>query len=211
MLGRFLLFNELAIMRKAIFIERDGILNHCKVENGKQIQPVFAVDFRIKTEAIEPLAKLKNTGFLIIVVTNQPGISRGYLFWQELELMHKRLKESFPIDDIFVCPHDETDECECMKPKPGLFIDAVYKWKILLRDSYMISDKWQDANVARVLGVTSVMINSPFLHNCRHDFLVNNLDEAVEKVLYLKEHKRKYKLVSNNEQEERIRFIIGDA
>ena len=206
-----MLLKDLAIMRKAIFIERDGILNHCKIENGMQIQPAFAVDFRIKTEAVEPLMRLKDAGFLIIVITNQPGISRGYVFWQELELMHKRLKESFPIDDIYVCPHDETDECGCMKPKPGLFIDAIYKWKILLRDSFVISDKWQDANVARALGITSVMINSPFLHNCRHDFLVNNLKEAVDKVLYLKEHKKRYRLVSYDNCENRIRFTIGDA
>ncbi|MCX7872443.1 MAG: HAD-IIIA family hydrolase [Verrucomicrobiae bacterium] len=196
-------------MRKAIFIERDGILNHCKVENAKQIPPVCSVEFRIKTETINPLAKLKSAGFIIVVITNQPGISRGYLFWHELELMHKRLKEAFPIDDIFVCPHDETDECECMKPKLGLYIEAIYKWKILLRESYVISDKWQDAYAARAMGATSIMINSPFLHDCRHDFLVKDLDEAVEKVLITNKNTVRHKLISNNDNG-KIHFVIGD-
>ncbi|HON07918.1 MAG TPA: HAD-IIIA family hydrolase [Verrucomicrobiota bacterium] len=195
-------------MRRAIFIERDGILNHYRIENNYPIPPTRPAELRIQTDAIPLIHSLKSSGFTLIVITNQPGISRGYMFWRDLDLIHKRLKEEFLLDDIFVCPHDENDGCNCRKPKLGLFIEAVYKWQIKLSESIIISDKWQDAQVARMLCCLSILINSPWIANCRHDLLVPNLASAVEKINQIKANNFFCNRIENSKH---IRFVIGDA
>ncbi len=198
-------------MRRAIFIERDGILNHYRIENNHPIPPNCPAELRIKTDAIPLIRSLKTSGFTLIVITNQPGISRGYMFWKNIDLIHKRLKEEFLLDDIFVCPHDENDGCNCKKPKLGLFIEAVYKWQINISESIIISDKWQDAQSARMLGCLSVIINSPWISsNSRYDFLVPNLAGAVEKINQIKANNFFCNYIQN-EDSKHIRFVIGDA
>src|ERR1051325_1418476 len=117
-------------MKRAVFIERDGVLNKVRVERQSQITPSTVPDFKIKEDAAPLLKKLKAAGFTIIVTTNQPGLSRGYPSRRELDLMHDSLRRTLPIDDIFVCPHDEADRCPCRKPKPGLIIEAKFKWQV---------------------------------------------------------------------------------
>jgi len=195
-------------MRRAIFIERDGILNHYRIENNYPIPPTRPAELRIQTDAIPLIHSLKSSGFTLIVITNQPGISRGYIFWRDLDLIHKRLKEEFLLDDIFVCPHDENDGCNCRKPKIGLFVEAIYKWQIKINESIIISDKWQDAQIGRVLNCISILIDSPWVSNCRHDFLVPNLAAAVEKVNQIKANNFFNNRIENSKH---IRFVIGDA
>lgn len=197
-------------MKLAVFIERDGILNEVRVEKRQQIVPVSPAEFCIKTNAIEPIQLLKKAGFKLIVITNQPGISRGYLFRRDLIMMHNKLMESFPLDDILVCPHDETDDCNCRKPKTGLFIEAVIKWNIDISRSFVLSNKWQDAEVARRIGCTSILIDSPFIGNSHHDFIVPDIKAAVEKILKLSSPNGRHNR-SVTQLNEPIRFVIGDV
>ncbi len=111
-------------MKKAVFIERDGILNEVQTGPKNQIIPLTLEEFKVKKEADPALRKLKQAGFVLIVTTNQPGLSRGYLNRRELDRMHDIVRRCFPIDDLMVCPHDEADHCPCRKPRPGLFIEA---------------------------------------------------------------------------------------
>src|SRR5437870_6854813 len=132
-------------MKLGVFIERDGVLNHVRVERQHQVTPLTLEDFQINEEAIPLVKKLKAAGLIILATTNQPGLSRGYLPRRELDRMHELLRSKFSLDDIFVCPHDETDRCPCRKPKPGLLVEAGFKWHLDLDHSFVISDKWQDA------------------------------------------------------------------
>jgi D-glycero-D-manno-heptose 1,7-bisphosphate phosphatase len=141
-------------------------------------------------EARGLLQKLKAAGFLLIVTTNQPGLSRGYQSRRELDLMHERLRRTFPLDDILVCAHDETDRCPCRKPKPGLLIEAAFKWHLDLDHSLVISDKWQDAEAARSTGCTSLLIKSPWVGSGHHDFVLPDLTTVVDKILQLNTNKR---------------------
>jgi D-glycero-D-manno-heptose 1,7-bisphosphate phosphatase len=136
-------------------------------------------------ETLPLLRRLKDQGFLLIVTTNQPGISRGYLSRFELDRMHAMLRQIFPLDDIFFCPHDEMDDCPCRKPRPGLLIEAAYKWHIDLPRSFVISNKWQDAEVARWAGCTSVIIRSAANGAGHHDCMVPDFRTAVEKVIQI--------------------------
>src|SRR5690242_16949811 len=115
---------SVALVKQGVFIERDGILNRARVERRQQVGPLVLEEFHPKREVTPLLNELKAAGLLLIVTTNQPALSRGDLSRRELDRMHQLLRQSFPLDDILVCPHEEMDACTCRKPKPGLLIDG---------------------------------------------------------------------------------------
>jgi D-glycero-D-manno-heptose 1,7-bisphosphate phosphatase len=172
-------------MKPAVFIERDGILNQARVERQQQVSPLTLDQFHLNTQTASLLHELKAAGLLLIVTTNQPGLSRGYQSRRELDRMHQSLKTAFPIDDLLLCPHEDADRCPCRKPKPGLLIEAAHKWGIDLNRSFVISDKWQDAEAARRAGATSLLVQSPWLGDCHHDFVLPDLSCLIDKLLQL--------------------------
>ena len=175
---------NLSLMKAAVFLERDGVLNETR--NGSSGAAIVAAgDFRVNASAQKPLARLKRAGFLLIATTNQPWLSRGSLTRWELDRMHWLLRQELPLDDIFVCPHDETDRCPCRKPRPGLFTEAAFKWQLDLDRSFVISDKWQDAEAALNCGCTSLLLKSQHNGKGHHDVVLGSLDGAVEKILAL--------------------------
>jgi D-glycero-D-manno-heptose 1,7-bisphosphate phosphatase len=174
-------------MKRAVFIERDSILNEVRTGPKQPIPPLTLDEFKVNLAAKEPLQKLRGAGFVLIATTNQPGLSRGYQSRRELDRMHDLLRRTFPLDDIMVCPHDETDHCPCRKPRPGLLIEAAFKWHLNLDHSFVISDKWQDAEAARTAGCTSMLIESPWAGSTHHDFLLPDLKVIVSKILRLKQ------------------------
>src|SRR6266481_6812172 len=107
-------------MKLGVFIERDGVLNQVRVERQHQVSPLTLDEFHVNQEAVVLLNKLKAAGLVLIATTNQPGLSRGYQNRREMDRMHDLLCKNLALDDILVCPHDETDRCPCRKPKPGL-------------------------------------------------------------------------------------------
>ncbi len=176
-------------MKLGVFIERDGVLNQARVERQYQVSPLTLEDYRVNQEAIPLLKKLKAAGLTLIATTNQPGLSRGYQSRRELDRMHDLLRQTFPLQDILVCPHDETDACPCRKPKPGLLVEAAFEWQLTLDRSFVISDKWQDAEAARAAGCTSLLVQSPWVSTAHRDFLLPDLAAIVDKILTLKHAK----------------------
>jgi D-glycero-D-manno-heptose 1,7-bisphosphate phosphatase len=173
-------------MKQGIFFERDGILNLVRVERKHQVSPLTLEEFRVN-EAIAPLlSKLKDEGFVLIATSNQPGLSRGYQSRRELDRMHELLRRKLPLDDILVCPHDEIDHCPCHKPKPGLFVEAAFKWHLDLDRCYVVSEKWQDAEAARTAGCTSLLLDSPWIGNVHHDFVLPDLAAVMNKIQQLR-------------------------
>jgi D-glycero-D-manno-heptose 1,7-bisphosphate phosphatase len=178
-------------MKQGVFIERDGILNQVRVErNNQQVGPLTLEEFHLNKDVAPLIKKLQKAGLIVIATTNQPGLSRGNQSRRELDRMHNLLNKTFALDDVLVCPHDETDRCPCRKPKPGLLVEAGFKWHLHLDHSFVISDKWQDAEAARVAGCTSLMLNSPWLGNVHRDFVLPDLEAIVEKILNLRRSKR---------------------
>ena len=111
-------------MKLGVFIERDGVLNKVRVERQHQVSPLTLEEFQVHTDAAASLKKLKAAGLVLVATANQPGISRGYQNRREMDRMHDLLRRLLPLDDIFTCPHDETDRCPCRKPNPGLLTEA---------------------------------------------------------------------------------------
>ncbi len=170
-------------MKAAVFIERDGVLNHVRVAGRSQMPPLRLEEFHLREDVREPLEELKAAGYLVLVTTNQPNVARGLLSRRELDLMHDMLRRALPVDGVMLCPHEESDRCNCRKPGAGLFTEAAFRWHLDMERSFVISDKWQDAAAAFVAGCTSVLIRSPWNGTGHHDVLVNSLDDACQKVL----------------------------
>ena len=173
-------------MKAAVFIERDGVLNQVRVERQNQVNPLTLEDFRVTREAAPLLKRLKDAGLLLMATTNQPGLSRGYLSRRELDRMHELLRATFALDDLLVCPHDEADGCSCRRPKPGLLVEAGFKWRLSLDHCFVISDKWQDAEAARAAGCTSLLLQSPWNGKAHRDLVLPDLAAVVDKLLQLR-------------------------
>ena len=172
-------------MKSAVFIERDGILNQVRVERGQPVGPLTLAEFHMNGQVAPLLCQLKAAGLVLIVTTNQPGLSQGYQSRRELDRMHDQLRATFPADDILVCPHDEMDDCPCRKPRPGLLVEANFKWQLSLSRSFVVSDKWQDAEAARRAGCHSVLLKSPWLGKGHHDIVLPDLATITGKILNL--------------------------
>ena len=112
-------------MKRAVFLDRDGVLNRAVVRDGK---PYPAAIGRPSSRCCRArrmrCRSLRDAGFLLIVVTNQPDVARGTQTRAQVEAMNARLRDGLPIDDILVCYHDDADDCACRKPKPGVLLEA---------------------------------------------------------------------------------------
>jgi len=172
-------------MRAAVFFERDGVLNRVEVKGNQQRAPATFAEFQLNSAAREPLRQLKAAGYALLAITNQPGLSDGSLSRRELEAMHALLEAHFALNGVLLCPHGEADDCPCRKPKSGLLIEAAFKWHLDLERSFIVSDKWQDAQAAHVAGCTSILLRSPWNGTGHHDFIVPDLATAVHKILLL--------------------------
>src|SRR2546430_236748 len=111
-------------MRRAVFLDRDGVLNKADVRDGKPYSPDTVEEMIIAPDAAGALEQLRQHGFRLIVATNQPDIARGRLTCADVDAMNNYLWSKLPLDAIEICPHDDADRCECRKPKPGLLLRA---------------------------------------------------------------------------------------
>lgn len=165
---------------KAIFLDRDGIINRVIMRNGKPSSPWKLEEFKLLPDVKKCLKSFKEIGFLNIIFTNQPDISRGFLKREELEKMHKIITEKLPIDEIELCPHDNIDNCFCRKPKPGLMLEAAKKWSIDLKQSYVIGDGWKDMGAGKAAGCPTILISKEYNKDLKdYDFKVKSLAQAV--------------------------------
>lgn len=164
-------------MNRAVFFDRDGVLNELVKRDGGYYSPRDQSNFKIIPSAIEVTRNTNLLGYLNIVISNQPDVARGYLNQHELEKMTELLLDELIIDDVFYCLHDDSDLCNCRKPAPGLFMKAVEKWDIDLQNSYMIGDTWKDIEAARKANITSLLLDRAYNLNCDSPNRINSLEE----------------------------------
>ena len=144
-------------MRKAIFLDRDGVINKIFIKNNVPTSPLSFDQLEILPGVKESISKLKKLNFACLLVTNQPDVSRGKIEKKIVIKMNNHLKKEIKLDDIFVCYHDDQDNCKCRKPKPGLLMEASKKWNVDLTKSYMIGDRWKNRHMKLILGVVMFM------------------------------------------------------
>lgn len=168
---------------RAVFFDRDGVLNETILANGKPMAPLTLEEFRLVPGIGAEVTRLRGQGFLSIVFTNQPEIARGLLMPEILETMHERLRHETHVDDIYVCPHIESDGCDCHKPRTGMLTAAARKWSIDLSKSYVVGDRWRDVEAGRAVGAYSILIERPYSACLTADANVPDLRSAVDRIL----------------------------
>lgn len=173
-------------MKKAVFLDRDGVLNEVVVRDGKPYPPPGANTLQILDGTRESLERLKERGYLRIVVTNQPDVSRGRQARSEVEAIHRRLMAELPLDEILTCYHDDADDCECRKPRPGLITRAAEQHQIDVRESFMIGDRWRDIDAGANAGCKTILIDRGYKERApsfEPNYRAASLPEAVDWIL----------------------------
>jgi D-glycero-D-manno-heptose 1,7-bisphosphate phosphatase len=141
---------------------------------------------RIPTGAAESLAKLKQRGYFLLVVTNQPDVARGTQARETVEAINQHLRIELRLDDVLTCYHDDADNCDCRKPRPGLLERAARQYGIDLPNSYMIGDRWRDIDAGANAGCKTILIDHEYHERAPQfapDMRVNSLPEAVDWIL----------------------------
>ena len=172
-------------MYKTVFLDRDGVVNEPIIRNGRPFPPRSVSETVISPGVHQGLSQLKNKGFLLIVITNQPDLARKISKQDEVDQINRFLANNLPLDDFFVCPHDDVDFCDCRKPKPGLIFRSMEKYPIDLKNSFLVGDRWRDVEAGIAAGCATVFINRNYAEKqpTTVDFEVNNFAEAVDVIL----------------------------
>jgi len=172
-------------MARAVFLDRDGVLNRTMLRGGVPCPPTSLTDFDIFPGTAEACRSLKAAGFTLIVVTNQPDVARGTQKREIVEKMNELLQSQIPVDDVRVCFHDDADGCHCRKPATGLLLDAAADWAIDLAASFMIGDRWKDVEAGRRAGCKTILVGNEFAESERRtpDRRAGSLAEAVDWIL----------------------------
>ena len=177
-------------MKRAIFLDRDGVINRSLVRDGKPYPPMRVEEFELLPDVAEACAKLKAAGFLLVVATNQPDVGRGTLARETVEAMHARMlvSDALPLDRIEVCydagaAHGQPSEFR--KPAPGMLLRAARELDIDLPRSWMIGDRWRDIDCGAAAGCRTVFIDLGYDEALRAmpDFRARNLPEAADIIL----------------------------
>jgi D-glycero-D-manno-heptose 1,7-bisphosphate phosphatase len=173
---------------RAVFLDRDGVINRPLIVDGKPYPPHKIADFEILPGVDQACSNLKNAGYLLVVVTNQPDVGRGILKKEVVESIHETMMRQLPVDRVEVCYHAGTEfgeECECRKPQPGMLVNAAIALDVDLSRSFMVGDRWRDISCGKRAGCLTIFIDWDYNELLREqpDFRVANLSEAVEWIL----------------------------
>ncbi len=171
--------------KRAIFLDRDGVINKLILRDGKARAPYRLEDFELYPGAIEACRKLKAAGFLTIIVTNQPDVARGWVEADKVHMINDKIKELLPIDDIKICFHNDKDGCICRKPMAGMLLEAAKEWEIDLSNSFMVGDRYGDVAAGVTAGCTTLLVgagDSQGSHPTPH-YKVDSLLEAALRIL----------------------------
>jgi D-glycero-D-manno-heptose 1,7-bisphosphate phosphatase len=157
---------------RAVFLDRDGVINRPLIRAGKPYPPARLDEFEILSGVREACQLLKKVGFLLVVVTNQPDVGRGTLAREAVETIHTWMLQQLPIDRVMTCFHGGAvygDPCECRKPRPGMLLQAAEALKIDLAKSFMIGDRWRDVDCGFNAGCKTIFVDWDYEENLKRD------------------------------------------
>jgi transaldolase len=178
-------------LRRAVFLDRDGVLNRAEVRAGRPYPPADAGAMDFFPEAAGLLAELKAGGFVLLCVTNQPDVARGTRTPENVRAMNARALSELPLDGLYACLHDGPDGCGCRKPKPGMLLRGAAEHGLDLAGSFMVGDRAGDVGAGRAAGCVTVFIDRGYSETRPEppaDYTVASLAEAVASII---SHERK--------------------
>jgi D-glycero-D-manno-heptose 1,7-bisphosphate phosphatase len=166
--------------RRAVFLDRDGVINRALVRDGKPYAPTTIEQFEILPGVGEALARLRTAGFLNVVVTNQPDVGSGKTTRELVETMHAALLKNLPIDAVKVCYHVDADRCACRKPEPGMLLEAARELHVNLQASFVVGDRWRDIAAGQAAGCRCLFVRYQYSEKDPEKpyVAVNSLTEA---------------------------------
>ncbi len=175
--------------RRAVFLDRDGVINRALVRDGKPYPPAGVAELEVLPGVADALGELHRAGFLLIVVTNQPDVARGTTPRETVEAINGQLAALLPITEFRTCFHDSADGCDCRKPRPGALLAAAREHGIDLAASYMVGDRWRDTEAGASAGCKTFFVDYAYDEKQPEafDYRVASLAEAARIILKLQE------------------------
>jgi D-glycero-D-manno-heptose 1,7-bisphosphate phosphatase len=179
------------MQQSAVFLDRDGVINRAIVHERRPYPPATLQELEILPGVEEALQKLHAAGFLLIVVTNQPDVSRGSMTKETVEEINQHLMSCLLLDEFYTCYHDTKECCTCRKPLPGSLLLAAKKYNLNLSASYMVGDRWKDIAAGQGAGCKTIFIDYAYDEKqpSSIDFKVSSLLEACHIILEQKNEK----------------------
>lgn len=146
-------------LNRLVFLDRDGVINAAVIRGGKPYPPASVAETRILDDVPEALALLKAAGFRLAVISNQPDVARGTQTRQAVQAINSFLASQLPLDHFEICFHDESDGCDCRKPKPGLIYRSALALGGSAKGGFVVGDRWRDIEAGRAAGCRTVWID----------------------------------------------------
>jgi D-glycero-D-manno-heptose 1,7-bisphosphate phosphatase len=175
-------------VNRAVFLDRDGVINRPLVRQGLPYPPRSPEEFEILPGIESACRALKEAGFLLVVATNQPDVGRGTLSREAVEEIHRVMARHLPIDRVEVCFHagDRYGQpCECRKPRAGMLLRAASDMSIDLTRSFMVGDRWRDIDCGKRAGCKTILVDLGYAEDLREqpDHIALDLAEAARIIL----------------------------
>jgi D-glycero-D-manno-heptose 1,7-bisphosphate phosphatase len=171
--------------RRAVFLDRDGVINRAIVRDGKPYPPDSAQALEVLPGVAQALQSLREAGYLNVVVTNQPDVAAGKQTREAVSAINNQLLASLALDAVKVCFHSDDDKCDCRKPKPGMLLEAAREMQIDLTRSFLVGDRWRDVGAAHAAGCRALFIDYSYKEKGpdKPYVAVNSLAEAAGIIL----------------------------
>jgi D-glycero-D-manno-heptose 1,7-bisphosphate phosphatase len=173
---------------RAVFLDRDGVINAAIVRDGKPYPPWSVEEFQLLPGVAEACTSLSGAGFALIVATNQPDVGRGTLSRETVEEMHRIMRDQLPIDQVEVCYEPGGQQSsEFRKPRPGMLLKAAQELDLDLAESFMVGDRWRDIDCGHAAGCRTIFIDRGYEEALQQqpDFKVADLPSAAKLILSL--------------------------
>lgn len=169
--------------RAAIFLDRDGVINPLIIRDGKRTSPRSLSEWQIFPDVAPSLHRLRDAGYLLLVITNQPEIARQQSDPRIVKEFHQDLLTKKMVNAVKMCPHDDADNCACRKPRPGMIVDYQKEMGVDLSRSFVIGDTWKDVLAGAAAGVRTILLRREYSGDAQPDHEFSTLPEATDLVL----------------------------
>jgi D-glycero-D-manno-heptose 1,7-bisphosphate phosphatase len=171
--------------RPCVFLDRDGVINAAIVRQGLPHPPASVEELTLLPDAPDACRRLSQAGFALVVITNQPDVARGTTDLVTVNVINDHLRERMDFDAFYVCPHDDSDGCDCRKPGAGMLLQAAADLDLDLATSYMVGDRWKDIEAGESAGCRTVFIDRGYGERrpSRPTHVARGLGEATEWIL----------------------------
>lgn len=172
-------------MVKAVFLDRDGVINRSLVREGKPFSPRALSEFELYPGVPEAIRAIADAGFLVFVATNQPDIGNGFVAQEMVDEIHAQLMRDLPIKKVYMCPHSQKAGCDCRKPKPGMLLTGQAEFGLDMSQSFMVGDRYTDMQAALAAGVKPIFLDHKYVETPAFSGIlrVSNLLEASKAIL----------------------------